>query len=63
MWTSSRIIYGHDGKTRGVKTIMGKTKTIISKPANKVYPLELVEENEEIKKMNREIDHVGKQQL
>ena len=61
MWTSSRIIYGHDGKTRGVKTIMGKTKTIISKPANKVYPLELVEENEEIRKEDEQRDRPRRQ--
>ena len=42
------LINGHDGKTRGVKIMMGKTKTVISRPVNKVYPLELVEENEEI---------------
>ena len=44
------LINGHDDKTRGVKIMMGKTKTVISRPVNKVYPLELVEENEEIRK-------------
>ena len=42
-WTSSRIISGQDDKTRGIKIMMGKTKNIISRPVNKVYPLELVE--------------------
>ena len=42
------LINGHDGKTRRSKIMMGKT--IISRPMNKVYPLELVEENEEIRK-------------
>ena len=44
------LINGHDGKTREVKIMMGKTKTVISRPVNKVYLLELVEENEEIRK-------------
>ena len=48
------LITGHDGKTRGVKIMMGKTKTVISKPVNKVYPLELVEENEEISKKDEQ---------
>ena len=51
-WMLGRVvelINGHDGKTRGVKIVMGKTKTVISRPVNKVYPLELVEENEEIR--------------
>ena len=42
------IINGHDGKTRGLRIMMGKSKTVISRLVNKVYPLELVEENEEI---------------
>ena len=40
---------------------MGKTKTIISKPANKVYPLELVEENEEIRKEDEQRDRPRRQ--
>ena len=53
VWMSSRtckFINGHDGKTRGVKIMMGKTKIVNSRPVNKVYPLELVEENKEIHK-------------
>ena len=56
-WMLGRIvelITGHDGKTRGVKIMMGKTKTVISRPVNKVYPLELVEENEEISKKDEQ---------
>ena len=34
--------------------MMGKTKTVISRPVNKVYPLELVEENEEVCKENEQ---------
>ena len=30
--------------------MMGKTKTVIGRPLNKVYHLELVQENEEIRK-------------
>ena len=37
-----------------VKIMMGKTKTVISRPVNKVYPLELVEENEEIRKKDEQ---------
>ena len=48
------LINGHDGKTRGVKIMMGKTKTVISRPLKKVYLLELVEENEEICKGNKQ---------
>ena len=40
---------------------MGKTKTIISKPVNKVYPLELVEENEEIRKEDEQRDRPRRQ--
>ena len=43
-WMLGRVvelINGHDGKTRGVKVMMGKTKTVISRPVNIVYPLEL----------------------
>ena len=52
-WMLGRVlelINGHDGKTRGVKIMMDKTETVISRTVNKVYPLELVEENEEISK-------------
>ena len=42
------VINGHDGKTRGLRIMMGKSKTVISRLVNKVYPLELVEENEGI---------------
>ena len=65
-WMLGRVvelINGHDGKTRGVKIMMGKTKTVISRPVNKVYPLELVDEHEKICKENRELDHVDKKQL
>ena len=48
------LINGHDDKTRGVKIMRGKTKTVISRPVKKLYPLELVEENEEICKGNKE---------
>ena len=51
-----KLINGHDGKTRGVKIIIGKTKTVISRPVNKVYPLKLVDENEEIRKENEQRD-------
>ena len=37
------LISGHDDKIKGVKIMMGKTKTVISIPVNKVYPIELVE--------------------
>ena len=43
---------------------MGKTKTVISRPVNKVYPLELVADNNKIHKENEQrVDHVDKQQL
>ena len=45
------LINGHDGKTRGVKINMGKTKTVISRPVNKVYPLELAKIWEQIIKI------------
>ena len=48
------LINGHDGQTRRAKIVMGKT--IISRPMNKVYPLELVEENEEIRKEDEQRD-------
>ena len=44
-WMLGRVvelINEDDGKTRGVKIMMGKTKTVISIPVNKVYPLGLV---------------------
>ena len=44
------LIKGHNKKPRGVTMILGKTKTVISRPVNKVYPLELVEENKKIRK-------------
>ena len=55
------LINGHDGKTREVKIVMGKTKTVISIPVNKLYPLELVEENEEIRKENEQKDRPRRQ--
>ena len=55
------LINGHDDKTRGVKIMMGKTKTAISRPVNKVYPLELVEENEEIRKEDEHRDRPRRQ--
>ena len=55
------LINGHDDKTRGVKIMMGKTKTAISRPVNKVYPLELVEENEEIRKKDEQRDRPRRQ--
>ena len=48
------LINGHDGKTRGVKIIMSKTKPVINRPVNKVYPIELVKENNEIYKENEQ---------
>ena len=58
------LINGHDGKAREVKIMMGKTKTVISRPVNKVYPLELVADNNKIHKENEQrVDHVDKQQL
>ena len=45
------LINGHDGKTRGVKINMGKTKTVISRPVNKVYALELAKIWEQIIKI------------
>ena len=56
-WMLGRVvelINGHDGKTRGVKIMTGKSKTVISRLVNKVYPLELVEENEEICKKDEQ---------
>ena len=55
------LINGHDDKTRGVKIMMGKTKTAISRPVNKVYPLELVEENKEIRKEDEQRDRPRRQ--
>ena len=47
--------------------MMGKTKTVIGGSLNKVYHLELVQENEEICKEDeqreRERDQVDKEQL
>ena len=63
-WMLGRVvelINGHDGKTREVKIVMGKTKTVISLPVNKLYPLELVEENEEIRKENEQKDRPRRQ--
>ena len=56
-----KIINGHDGKTGGVKIMMGKTKSVISRPVNKVYPLELVEENEEIRKKDEQRNRLLRQ--
>ena len=56
-WMLGRVvelINGHDGKTRVVKIMMGKTKTVISRPVNKVYPLELVEDKEKISKRDEQ---------
>ena len=56
-WMLGRVvelINGHDGKTRGFKIMMGENKTVISRPVNKVYLLELVEENEEIRKKDEQ---------
>ena len=36
--------------------MMGKTKTVISRPVNRVYPLELVESNEDIRKEDEQRD-------
>ena len=47
------VIDGYNGKFRGVKIMMGKTK-IINRKVNKVCPLELIEENEEIRKENEQ---------
>ena len=58
-WILGRVvelINGHDGKTRGVKIMMDKTKTVITRPVNKVYPLELVAENDELRKENEQRD-------
>ena len=41
--------------------MIGKTKTVISRPVNKVYPLELAEENEEIRKENEQRDRPCRQ--
>ena len=50
------VIIELDGKIWRVKIMMGITKTVISRPVNKVYPLELVEENEEICKEKEQRD-------
>ena len=50
------VIIELDGKIWRVKIMMGITKTVISRPVNKVYPLELVEENEEICKEEEQRD-------
>ena len=58
-WMLGRVIElvnGHDDKTRGVKIMMGKTGTVISRPVNEVYVLELEEENEEICKEDEQRD-------
>ena len=55
------LVSGHAGKTRGVKIMMGKTKTVIIRPVNKVYPLELVTENDEIRKENEQRDRPRRQ--
>ena len=55
------LINGHDGKTKGVKIMMGKTKTVISRPMNKLYPLELVADNDEIRKENEQRDRPRRQ--
>ena len=47
-----KLINGNDRKTRGVKIMMGKTKTVIRRPVTKLYLLELVAENDEICKEN-----------
>ena len=55
------LINGHDGKTTGVMIMMGKTNIVISRPMNKVYPLELVAENDEIRKENEQRDRPRRQ--
>ena len=63
-WMLGRVvelINGHDGKTKGVKIMMGKTKTVISRPMNKLYPLELVADNDEIRKENEQRDRPRRQ--
>ena len=49
-WANSRIYKWPWWQNQGVKIMMGKTKTVIGRPLNKVYHLELVQENEEIRK-------------
>ena len=41
--------------------MMGKTNIVISRPMNKVYPLELVAENDEIRKENEQRDRPRRQ--
>ena len=55
------LLNGHDGKARGVKIIMSKTKTVINRPVNKVCPLELIKENDEICKENEQRDRPRRQ--
>ena len=64
-WMLGRIVEllnGHDGKIKGIKIMMGKTKTVISRPVNKVYPLELVEESEEIRKEDEQRNRPRRQE-
>ena len=55
------LINGHDGKTKGVNIMMGKNKTVISRPVNKAYRLELAADSDEIRKENEQRDRPRRQ--
>ena len=47
-WCIGRItetITSHDGQIRGAKVFIGKSKAVIERPVNKLYPIELASEN------------------
>ena len=52
-WCLGRIIEilpSRDGQIRGAKVLIGKTKTTIERPINKLYPIEFVNESEVFRK-------------
>ena len=47
-WTLGRVINvikGRDGEIRGAKVVIGKTRAIVERPINKLYPIEFAKEN------------------
>ena len=47
-WCVGRIIEilpGRDGHIRGAKVFVGRTKTILERPINKLYPIEFAKES------------------
>lgn len=48
----TELIKSNDNKIRAAKVLVGKTKSIITRPLNKLYPLETNESNENNETVN-----------